>query len=391
MRHLPRFQPPSFDNGPLPVPDSPEGTPRDEEPSPVVRPVAQPEQREAHREVPVARGTVIVGSAAPAQTPEVTPVADEAKVDSRTGRFVPGTMVEYKSRTSGQWIVARVEYFEDKSNSYRLDVQPHAHPDRVRARQSSTTSPDARFDRTEPRQDRVLVGSHPSATDGPPRIAPSRSDESPRRQPYPSILPAYAQPTTVVQLQEEDKPIENLKPGVVSQSGHGQADMYSKQHRETDVYSKQREAELYSKQQLHREPEQVTWEPRADPAPLQTNIIQNTIPTPMQTHGAVHNGYPANDPSPASPATKMLKEVVSVNSPREGHEGVEMLGDAGRTAEIERYRQEAESLRRQVSRLQTENGVLKERLSAEAALKDRYFAELCICNEQLQRLRTTPR
>lgn len=330
----------------------------------MVRSVLQPE-------VPAARGTVIVSSTAgpPVQPAiEAAPtVADEAKVDPRTGRFLPGVMVEYKSRTSGQWIVAKVEYFDDKSNSYRLDVQPHAHPDRVRARQmSQANSPDAR-------QDRVLAGSQPpvGSKDGPP-VASTRRDESPRRQiqQYPSILPAYTQPVnTVVQLQEEDKPVENF--GAMAQSASGQQDLY--------------------KQQRDRAPEQVMWEPRADPAPLQTNIIQNAGPQNIMGNHNRDNGYPSNDPSAASPATKMLKEVVSVNSPREGNEGVDVFGDTGRGGDVERYRTEAETLRRQVARLQTENGVLKERLSAEAALKDRYFAELCICNEQLQRLRTTPR
>merc|ERR1712190_81294 len=44
--------------------------------------------------------------------------------------------VEYKSRSSGLWILARVEGYSASSNMYRLDVQPHARPDRIRQRQS---------------------------------------------------------------------------------------------------------------------------------------------------------------------------------------------------------------------------------------------------------------
>lgn len=48
--------------------------------------------------------------------------------------FAVGSFVEYKSRSSGLWILAKVESFDEANNSYRLDVQPHAHADRVRAR-----------------------------------------------------------------------------------------------------------------------------------------------------------------------------------------------------------------------------------------------------------------
>jgi hypothetical protein len=49
------------------------------------------------------------------------------------------------------------------------------------------------------------------------------------------------------------------------------------------------------------------------------------------------------------------------------------------------------TLRQQVARLQSEKEALQERLRQESALKDRYFSELCICHEQLQRHRSTPR
>jgi len=48
--------------------------------------------------------------------------------------YPAGTCVQYKSRSSGQWILARVEGYDESAQVYRLDVQPYAHPDRVRLR-----------------------------------------------------------------------------------------------------------------------------------------------------------------------------------------------------------------------------------------------------------------
>merc|ERR1719345_607694 len=56
------------------------------------------------------------------------------KEREKSAPFAVGSFVEYKSRSSGNWILAKVEAYEESSNHYRLDVQPHAHPDRVRAR-----------------------------------------------------------------------------------------------------------------------------------------------------------------------------------------------------------------------------------------------------------------
>jgi len=58
---------------------------------------------------------------------------------------------------------------------------------------------------------------------------------------------------------------------------------------------------------------------------------------------------------------------------------------------ISRWQTEADSLRRHVKRLQAENTALREQLSVETAMKERYFQELHSCNEQLQRMRITPR
>lgn len=107
LQQLPRFRPPAFEgeNGALPCPDSPGSTPRS--------------------------GRKLANS---------KPNVNEAKVDEKTGLFLPGSIVEYKSRSSGQWIPAKVENYDEANATYRLDVQPHANPDRVRARGSITGS-----------------------------------------------------------------------------------------------------------------------------------------------------------------------------------------------------------------------------------------------------------
>lgn len=59
----------------------------------------------------------------------------QARLSERRAQAFPvGSIVEYRSRSSGQWIFARVEGFDEANQMYRLDVQPHAQPDRVRAR-----------------------------------------------------------------------------------------------------------------------------------------------------------------------------------------------------------------------------------------------------------------
>jgi len=96
LQNLPRFQPPDFEgeDGQLPRPDSPCSTPREavQEPS--------------------------------SDCPE------------DAGPFPAMSFVEYKSRSSNQWILAKVESYNPDTQSYRLDVQPYAPADRVRARRA---------------------------------------------------------------------------------------------------------------------------------------------------------------------------------------------------------------------------------------------------------------
>lgn len=106
LQQLPRFRPPAFEgeNGSLPLPDSPGSTPRSGRKS-------------------------LAGKQ-----------LQEAKIDEKTGLFLPGSTVEYKSRSSGQWIIAQVLNYDENNRTYRLDVQPHAQPDRVRARERMSGS-----------------------------------------------------------------------------------------------------------------------------------------------------------------------------------------------------------------------------------------------------------
>merc|ERR1719482_1604870 len=75
----------------------------------------------------------------PATTSDKRPKESSAEVrpqvvETEKGPFAVGSFVEYKSRSSGLWILAKVEAHDASSNTYRLDVQPHAHADRVRHR-----------------------------------------------------------------------------------------------------------------------------------------------------------------------------------------------------------------------------------------------------------------
>lgn len=96
LQNLPRFQPPDFEgkDGQLPLPDSPCSTPR-----------------------------------------EASEAVSDAPEDM--GPFPPMSFVEYKSRSSNQWILAKVESYNADTQSYRLDVQPYAPAERVRARRGA--------------------------------------------------------------------------------------------------------------------------------------------------------------------------------------------------------------------------------------------------------------
>lgn len=96
MSHLPRFEPPRFqaEDGGLPCPESPDSTPRG------------------------------------------------GRADSpQKGPFAIGSVVEYRSRSSNQWLVAKVEGFDPAAETYALDIQSEAAADRVRSRDDPAETP----------------------------------------------------------------------------------------------------------------------------------------------------------------------------------------------------------------------------------------------------------
>mmetsp|Transcript_757 Transcript_757/g.1079 ORF Transcript_757/g.1079 Transcript_757/m.1079 type:complete len:274 (-) Transcript_757:162-983(-) len=125
LQNLPRFQPPDFEgeDGQLPRPDSPCSTPRE---------------------------------------------SGQAEELEDLGPFSADTFVEYRSRSSGQWILAKVENFNADTQTYRLDVQPYAPADRVRARR-----------RGLPKRPEVANG-HESVADAGPEPSNDR-DTTPHR------------------------------------------------------------------------------------------------------------------------------------------------------------------------------------------------------------------
>lgn len=135
LQHLPRFQPPSFEdaNGILPCPDSP-GSTDDEEGHPRKQELTFTDGNDGNSQqvLHVESNLSWDGDCSrPVEVPVVLPVALE-----KPPIFPPGSFVEYKSRSSGAWILAKVEDWNESSQTYRLDVQPHAQVDRVRARTS---------------------------------------------------------------------------------------------------------------------------------------------------------------------------------------------------------------------------------------------------------------
>mmetsp|Transcript_20006 Transcript_20006/g.46562 ORF Transcript_20006/g.46562 Transcript_20006/m.46562 type:complete len:423 (-) Transcript_20006:53-1321(-) len=88
-----------------------------------------------------------------------------------------GSFVEYKSRSSGAWLLARVEGYDERTQTYRLDVQPHAAAERVRARQTTTDKADRLPEATPPAR---TVGSRRSGQEA--ALEANGSPTSPRKE-----------------------------------------------------------------------------------------------------------------------------------------------------------------------------------------------------------------
>jgi hypothetical protein len=209
----------------------------------------------------------------------------------RFSSFAVGSFVEYKSRSSGLWILAKVEGYDEGSQTYRLDVQPHAHVDRVRPR----------------------GGERPQDPEPLPRESTSVSDARKHTQAH--------------------------------QNGFYQHGM----------------------------------EPTPQPPPLAA------VPLPTAPLKEAKSGTPESRQDLMSPfADKRAGEALT-----ELQEHFLEGSEAGRI--VTEVQKENEALRSQLSRLQSDNDALQERLLQEMGLKDRYFNELCLCHEQMQRVRNTPR
>eukprot|EP00913_Durusdinium_trenchii_P001942 g1796.t1 len=113
------------------------------EPNKVVQPM-HVAGRAAHNQSPVAAVNAVLAAPTPnnkiqpqlQNLPRFQPPDFEGagSLWSELGPFPPLSFVEYKSRSSNQWILAKVESYNTETQSYRLDVQPYAPADRVRAR-----------------------------------------------------------------------------------------------------------------------------------------------------------------------------------------------------------------------------------------------------------------
>lgn len=124
--NLPRFQPPSFEgaNGMLPCPDSPGSSSQgsrtgDSELN--VGPACTPPHR-------VPSNSAMRNGIPPLIGSEESEYLKQELPD----RYPIGALVEYHSRSSGAWILSRVEGFDEKTGVYRLTVQPNAKPERIR-------------------------------------------------------------------------------------------------------------------------------------------------------------------------------------------------------------------------------------------------------------------
>jgi len=196
--------------------------------------------------------------------------------------------VEYHSRSSGEWILAKVEGYDEVNKVYQLDVQPKAQPDRVRARGAAAS------DRARSR----------------------------------------AAPTSEATL----------------------------------------EVESASRESASRLPSGLHSQPVSDPT-------ASTTPVRESRHGSTENSSPQQ-----AERGECGRSAGSAGEAR------------GSDAADGRLILQVEDLQKKVSRLESENEMLQEKLrSAEAklqsetALKERYYKELCSYHEQRPRVRNTPR
>lgn len=325
LQHLPRFQPPTFEglNGILPCPDSPGSTPRDDEEE---MPSREEDQHQQFLAPSIASSV--------SRTKESNEVVEKEK----PAPFAVGSFVEYKSRSSGLWILAKVESFDEANNSYRLDVQPHAHADRVRARTPHSGSGTTDHER-EARRERN--GGRDRERD---------SDVGRDRE----------------QLCEGD---------------------FSRERDAARDHGRDRE----TGRDIGRE-----YEGRNERDACEMPVPSNVEPL---AQGGVSNGYPVilhSAPETALEqlsAAESLSPVLEIKSRGNGDLSLDLSqADPVRLiAEVDALRQQVARLQSDNARLQADKQDLQDRLRQETSLKDRYFSEVCSCHDQLQRNKGTPR
>lgn len=270
----------------------------------------------------------------------------------KAGPFAVGSFVEYKSRSSGHWILAKVEAYDESSGSYRLDVQPHAHPDRVRHRQArsggdASQDPETAAQRRERNAAREDAGRDRDAgleRDGRYERGAGRDSAGNRDR----------EATREFEVVREREPLRERDAGYNMGQDLGAA--------RADCDSGHDAGHEKLVDSLGQAP--------------------TALPTPYPTISAVDN---VQQIEASSAADSLSPDLNNIGAGRHTVDSQEVDGNSGQLMA------ELEMLRRQVTQLQADKRALEDRLNQEVALKGRYFDDLCKCQDQLQRNRGTPR
>lgn len=320
LQRLPRFRPPVFENsnGVLPLPDSPGSTPRHRDTEIVLKslPLVCPQVYDD--DAPLSGGKVSsLGR-------EAEPEPEQPTAEPLT-RYPAGSCVEYKSRSSGLWILARVEGFSESTQTYKLDVQPHAQPVRVRPRGAAEVAEDA-FQEPNLFLDKGIGA------------------EKLNLQSYVHDSASY-----------HNSLVGGGRATMPALRGHGSAliEPVSVQRRQPSTEeSMTAVADLAS---LHRR-------------------------QPTLRDGKLGVAFPA---IPLPHLVDLGRKCAKESGVQEDHEL--SCADESQLMLVTTILEE------QILRMKNEIQLLHDRMMQEAALKDRYFTELCICREQLQRVRAASR
>eukprot|EP00927_Polykrikos_kofoidii_P022368 TRINITY_DN20907_c0_g1_i1.p1 TRINITY_DN20907_c0_g1~~TRINITY_DN20907_c0_g1_i1.p1 ORF type:complete len:431 (-),score=80.42 TRINITY_DN20907_c0_g1_i1:169-1461(-) len=316
LQNLPRFRPPSFE-GPLPCPESPGSTPRSD-----------------------------------------TAVGCSAGREAAEPPFPPGSVVEYKSRSAGHWIAAKVEYFDEVKHMYRLDVHPHAAPDRVRVRGAGTYIRGTFASSLGP-GDQAFVPEQPEALHtGVARPVGTVQATSV------SMPSAVALPTSTV----GPLPTGGALPIGAPLSSGGPVPI---------ALSAPAAGAISSSAPL---PSTVL------PTPVAVGLrigAQTAESTGGSCSGVCENEGTTFDETPSVPLGQLLS-----TPPRpigtSGDHVCAMDDPQAMPQDVNSLMEEVTRLRDMVRNLEAENCQLLEQVAQEAMLKDRYFQELRMCHDQLQ-------